>query len=126
MEFNKTDEAGRRYGDITMPSGVTFRTYEDDPFIARQVKQTPDEEDWFEPVYRQWERGGMRNDDAVPVRKRTRTVYSGERGRSTQVEDWPWIYADYVGPKPDRNAYIAMGIESDWFGPNPYPTFNKD
>lgn len=122
MEFDKTDNDGRRYSDITMPSGVTFRTYEDDPFTARQVKQSHDEEDWWEPVYRQWESGAMRS-DPCPVRHRTRTVYNGVHGGAAQVEDWPWLYADYVGPLPDRRAYRAMGIESQWIGASDYPVF---
>jgi len=59
-EYPCTDADGRRYYDITFPVG-TFRTYEDDPYTARQVKQSPDEPDWIEPLYQAWDRGEMRH-----------------------------------------------------------------
>jgi len=59
-EYPHTDSDGRRYRDITLPGG-TFRTYEDDPFTARQVKQSPDEPDWIQPLYDAWARGDMRS-----------------------------------------------------------------
>jgi len=59
MEFDQTDADGKRYRDIVLPGG-TFRTYEDDPYTARQVKQSPDEPDWFQPVLDAWARGDMR------------------------------------------------------------------
>jgi hypothetical protein len=62
--------------------------------------------------------------DACPVRKRSRTVHNGANGKSQQVEDWPWLYADYIGPKPDRRAYAVMGIESQWISASDYPVFN--
>jgi len=59
MIFDKSDENGRSYRDITMPSGFTFRTYEDDPYKAVQVKKSPDEMDWIEPLLQAWDRGEM-------------------------------------------------------------------
>jgi hypothetical protein len=59
MDFVQTDTDGRRYRDIVLPGG-TFRMYEDEPYTARQVKQSPDDPDWFQPVYDAWERGEMR------------------------------------------------------------------
>ena len=67
MEFDKTDTDGRRYGEITLPAG-TFRTYEDEPYTARQVKQSPDEPCWFEPVLAAWDRGEFKEKTAKVVR----------------------------------------------------------
>jgi hypothetical protein len=58
-EYPNIDENGRRYYDITLPGG-TFRTYEDDPYTAWQVKQSPDDSDWIQPLYDAWERGDMK------------------------------------------------------------------
>ena len=58
-KFTQVDSDGRRYYDMTLPAG-TFRTYEDDPFTARQVKQSPDEPDWIQPLYDAWARGDMK------------------------------------------------------------------
>lgn len=52
-----TDSDGRAYQEITMVTGITFRMYEDDPYIWKQI--TPGE-NWFEPVMRAWERGEMK------------------------------------------------------------------
>lgn len=51
------DENGRKYSDMTMPTGITFRNYEDDPFKWVQVSPG---ESWFEPVYSAWAAGEMK------------------------------------------------------------------
>jgi hypothetical protein len=58
-KFNSRDADGRAYYDITFPVG-TFRAYEDDPYTYTQVKQSPDEPDWIEPLFEAWERGDMK------------------------------------------------------------------
>lgn len=125
MEYNQHDHTGRYYVEITMPTGVTFRSYQDDPCRFHQIPQSDQEQSWIEPMYQQWDSGCMMH-DYCPIRKITRTVHNGTHGRSHQVEEWPWHQLDYVGPPPDRRAYRAMGIESHWMGSTDFPVFKQD
>lgn len=51
------DAEGRSYKELTMPTGITFRMYEEKPHVWVQV--TPGES-WFEPCLQAWERGDMK------------------------------------------------------------------
>ena len=54
-----TDTDGRAYQEITMPTGITFRMYEDKPYVWTQVKDCA-ERNWILPMFAAWERGDMK------------------------------------------------------------------
>jgi len=55
--YSLTDTDGRAYQEITMPTGITFRMYEDTPYVWTQATSG---ENWFEPCLQAWERGDMK------------------------------------------------------------------
>lgn len=50
----------RAFKEIIMPTGIVFRMYDDKPNVWTQIKQTPDEQNWIEPMFQAWERGQMK------------------------------------------------------------------
>lgn len=58
-EYPHTTPEGRAYREITMPTGITFRMYEDTPYVWAQDDSCP-ECNWMLPMFAAWERGDMK------------------------------------------------------------------
>jgi hypothetical protein len=58
-DYSLQDTESRAYREITMPTGITFRMYEDTPYVWTQVKDCT-ECSWALPMFAAWQRGDMK------------------------------------------------------------------